>query len=211
VWTEQELSGSTFRIRVIDAQTWQTVVDVSSPRLGAHQVVWVPTFSPDERLLAFGSRSGGAVGVLDLQTKQVLWHLGEDRWAWDIAWCPDGRSFFASDGMCRIQRYDARTGEVLWSEPMEIVPGTPLVPQLSRVYAHPQALDISPDGRYLACAVYPTCEVIVWEVASGERVKTVKAWKTPIDQALIFDWDSKGLWGAGALDTKLKYVPLDLP
>jgi len=212
VWTERERAADvdTFRLRVVRADSWQVIADIVAPLVStSYQVVGTLGFSPDERLLAFGSWSGkDSIGVLDLDAKHVLWQLGEGTGAWDIAWCPDSRSFFVSDGMCRIQRYDARTGEVLWSEAMETVHQWPWA---YPVYAHPQALDISPDGRYLACAIYPTCEVIVWEVASGKRVKTLKAWKTPIYQALFFDWDSKGLWGAGALDTKLKYVPLNLP
>ena len=69
------------------------------------------------------------------------------------------------------------------------------------------AVDVSPDGKYVAVGTDYTTRAIVWDVASGDCLKSVDVSKYPVG-ALFFSNDSRGFWAAGTLDKQLRYWPL---
>jgi WD40 repeat protein len=165
--------------------------------------------APDGKRVAFATRSGvGSLGVIEIETGQLAWCKEMSDIIGDVAWHPDGGSVFV--GTCRggVERHDAQTGELLerWGTltfPTDggMFPGTPTVTG----YANLLALDVSPDGKYLAVDTDGSLGVVVYDIAAGAEFKRIEISKYPIEQALFFSADSKGIWAAGSSDRQLKY------
>jgi len=206
VWVEQQhpMRGNTFRMRVADARSGKIIADVVAPLVYPRtQTITALTIAPDEQTVAFGSWDGGAaVGVVDVKNKKVLWHKKQEPLGgtWKIAYCPDSKSFFTTDDCGQLTRYETSTGKVLSTFVVKLPALTPWGEQARESLL---AVDVSPDGKYVAAGTDYTRQVIIWEIASGKRVKTLKVSKYPVG-VLFFSEDGKGIWAAGTCDKKLR-------
>lgn len=209
-WVEQQVyDAKTFRLKVVDVKTGTVTCDVRAPLLApGYQEVECLAFSPDGETVAFGSSTGKpGVGLVDLKAQEVLWHqVPQPRGGvWRIAFHPDSESFYTSDSRGQLSRYATRSGELLWRATVE-VPGRS--PWGAQAMERLLALDVSPDGKYVAVGTDYSQTILMWDIASGERVARIGRFETPVESALVFSADSKGIWAAGSQDRRVRYFPL---
>jgi WD40 repeat protein len=101
-----------YRVTVADLRTGKMTAQVTVPILNGGREVMEPiAVSPDELKAAVGSCSGGhSVGVIDLRSQKLLWQKSVPGGVWAIAFHPDGGSFFTTDDVGQVRRYDTATG-----------------------------------------------------------------------------------------------------
>jgi WD40 repeat protein len=208
-WVEEDREAEEFVVFVADAELLEPAAQVRGTLLYRDQVIGELRFSRDEKLLAFSAHTGEtSLGVIDVEGERLLWHRNpaEDANIRTVAFSADGRHLF-STSTSRLACYDAESGDTVWSDAPQfhvfnIFTGS--VPTHHQLHA----LDVSPDGRLVAASTFYRNEVFVWDAQTGERLGKLDVSDYPIEQALFFDPSGKGLWGAGSLDTKLKYYPV---
>ena len=113
---------------------------------------------------------------LHLLTNQELHTLrGHGNWVMDVVFSPDGRRLASGsdDGTAKV--WDATTGrELITLQGQKLSePGANIVRQVQ----------FSPDGTRLVSANLQ--EVIVWDLANGKQLLTVKALNNPVDRRLF--------------------------
>ena len=156
-------------IIICDAKNGEKLKTLEGHSTTVTSVSW----SPDEKYLASGSYDNTVI-IWDaksgekLQTKEVHHDYGEY-----VCWSPDGKYLASSLEDGNIIICDAKSGEKLKT----------LEGHLGRVYS----VCWSPDGKYLASGStktikgkyfwndYTYCgEIIIWDVNSGEKLKTLE-------------------------------------
>jgi len=214
-WVEQmsqtiSYRPQTFRLRCVDVRTGASQLDLEVPLVEPQvQRIGDLAISPDRKTIAFGGSQGEpAVGVVDIEKGAVLWNTAVPMprgGVWMLAFCPDSRSFYATDNCGQLTRYETRTGRILWQTGVAVPALTPWGDQaMERLLA----VDVSPDGAHVAVGTDYTCKVIVWEVSSGKLVGEIQVSKWPIESVLVFSHDGKGIWAAGSQDRSIRYFPI---
>ncbi|MHC4715221.1 MAG: hypothetical protein ACYTAN_18445 [Planctomycetota bacterium] len=200
-WTAQggvshgTLDESVFRIRMASVDSGELLMDIEAKKLYDHQRFFYVDVDPSNKMIAFASSQGkAAIGVVDASSKTMLWLKAIPGIPYGVAVHPDGKSVF-SGAAHGVGRFDSETGEQLSTWPV----GAP---------ARLLAVDVSPDGKYVAIDTEGAQGVAVFEVATGKVVKKIRASKYPIEKALFFSADSKGIWAAGSMDQTLKYFKI---
>ena len=196
-WTEQQWGyyATAFRCRVVEVASGKSFVDMKVPLIapGLEQLS-TETITHDASLMAFGGSAWLPVaGVLDVAHKRVLWHKDLDEAVCCMVFSPDAKRLFVGDSRGGVTCYEAETGKVIWSD---------LENQhwLSEV-------DVSPDGRIVAAGCPLKCSILLWNAASGRRLRALKVWKWGDAESVRFSHDGRGLWLQYG-DTRLQYVPL---
>jgi len=151
--------------------------------------------SPDGTILA--RTSGEVVELRDTKSGRLKHRLkGHTDWVASLAFSPDGRTLASGSGM---------------PEGIGDVPSTWFFPEIilwdvdtgkakhtlegydSKVYA----LDISPDGKTVACGVDDST-VMLWDLRTGELKRTLKGHDCPLD-SVAFSPDGKTLASGGGM------------
>jgi WD40 repeat protein len=220
-WVEEpdrfSVRGDMFAIRAIDCVSGSLVLDIDVPKLrrGASMESMggcALAISPDGSTFAFGTaHTARTLGVLDLNAKKVIWYrINAEHGPYAIVYHTDGKSFFTSNTDGTVARYDTQSGALLskWG-PLTFPSGGGIFPvPVGSAHARLLAIDVSPDGKYLAVDTEASLGVVVYDIATGAEFKRIRASKYPIEGALFFSADSKGIWAGGTADRQLKYFKL---
>jgi WD40 repeat protein len=209
-WLEQYFLADHFVFRVLDVEKKTLICDMSIPipyeyfSLAGAKIA----FSPNGTRVAFSSYGGGgAVGMIDLAAKKVLFCTEKNRTPYDICFHRDGKTIFTSSIDGYVTQYDGETGAVAGEfGPLTFrtAGGLPHLPAVN-AQARLSALDVSPDGNYLAVDADAPIGVVVFEVATRNELSRIQASEYPVERCLFFSADSKGFWVAGSQDHQLKY------
>lgn len=168
-------------------QVWETASGKKKAHVKAHEVSCL-AWSPDSRMIAFGTR-----GVADLGTLVVVnWQQGESgkvtipmrQFPRDIAWTADGKTLAVGSRDYTI---------CLWPLAQAL---TAQKPQLLRGHKDEVfAVAFSPDGKLLASGGGDNV-IRLWDMATGKSVRTLRGHIGRIN-ALAFSPDGKTLASAG--------------
>jgi WD40 repeat protein/tRNA A-37 threonylcarbamoyl transferase component Bud32 len=168
------------------ARLWDAHTGRSLHELKGHtDSVWTVAFSPDGTRLTTGSLDSTA-RLWDARTGQPLHELkGHRRVVNGVAFSPDGARLATTsyDGTARL--WDVQTGELLH--------------ELKDLGAIALGAAFSPDGTQLTTTL--NNDVIVWNVATGERVPDAKP-TDPLDSNRSPD----GRWQALVVDSRVFLV-----
>lgn len=178
-----------FVFRVWDLKTGE---QVSGP-WGHSHAIYAVTVSPDGRRLASGDWDG-VVKLWELASGREVRTLkmwpGEDKLVRELAFLPDGqRLLVASDGWDGLQCWDIRSGKEVLS--FEDCPTSV------------KYLKVTSDGRR-ALSSSQGGHVIVWDLATGEEIRTLTGWptETPTIRAVAFSPDGRLALSAGGCDVE---------
>lgn len=209
-WTEEywerihELDE--FRLKVADLQHKEVILNLTVKKENVYQKVSQLVFSPDETRLAFGAWEGASgAGCASVSEGRILWQTSEHGGGWRIAFCPDGKTFFTILGSTLL-RFETETGRMIWSTEVECADVW-----WTHGYDRLQALDVSPDGRYVAVFAEFQRKAMVWEVASGKLVRQLRVAQRSGEGELFFDRQMRGLWVAGPGENQLRLVRVEWP
>ena len=163
----------------VETIVWQTIQAVDS--------VTSVTFSPDGRLLAWGSVHS-TVELWDVAkgklVKTLEWQGGEVN---SVAFSPDGR--LLASGSNTIRLWDVATGKQIKTLVSEF-------PYDGLVYC----VTFSSDGRLLASAINQYA--VIWDVTTGKQIETLEAlWEAMIN-SVAFSPDGN-LLASGSNDTNV--------
>jgi WD40 repeat protein len=123
---------------------WDVVAGKEVPRPGGHTgELRSLAFSPDGRRLVSAGRDP-SIRLWDLETgKPIREFPGIRIEVFGVAFSPDGQRLAASDDK-GVRMYDAGTGQLLWSLPLNT--------RFSDGAGIPYSVSFSPDGRRLAAS-----------------------------------------------------------
>jgi WD40 repeat protein len=212
-WIQQPSKKRFFRLRAADCLTGQVHVDLKINTIfsgsSMERMYGGLALSPNGRVAAFGTCSAArTLGAADLATGKLLWYRkNPEGGPWAIAFHPDGESFFIGTQGGWVVRYETASGKMLsrWG-PITFKTDAGFLPRpTATAHARLLAIDVSPDGKYLAVDTEASHGVVIYDIATGSEFKKIRASEYPIEQALFFSADSKGIWAAGSGDTQLKY------
>jgi WD40 repeat protein/serine/threonine protein kinase len=134
--------------------------------------------SPDNRWLAYGSYSNGAITIRDLLTGGLVKSLGEVGQLATMEFSRDGRLFAACGAERKVKVWKTDGVKVLWTleQPDVII-----------------ALRFSPDGRRLATG---SADARIWDLATGKVVYTFAGHKVRVTD-VDFSPDGRAVASAG--------------
>ncbi len=133
-------------------------------------------YSPDgTRLLVAGL--AGVVSILDAGDYEEVLRVQAEG-ALDALWLPGGKRFAVAEGAGDVSVWSAETGERLTALPVLLG-------------GEPYSIDISPDGRWLACSGMPKW-VAVWDLSTEEMVHELGGFGDSVGD-VSFSPDSKRL------------------
>jgi WD40 repeat protein len=192
-------------------------------------------YSPDGKLLAVASSSQAVPGsayvlLFDVQSGRFLRRFtGLTRWAYTVAFSPDGKTLAAGGWDGTIWLWEVATGRPLrtLSGHGELVTMVAFGPdgntlascgddhkvrlwqihdgkEKNVLHSHRAAVSsvaFSPDGKFLASGSWDK-KVIVWNAVTGERVRGLP--DPEFNQRLTVAFSPDGKWLAGGSDTLLK-------
>ncbi|MHC4714694.1 MAG: WD40 repeat domain-containing protein [Planctomycetota bacterium] len=213
VWIEDSRKQRSFRLRTASVATKEILSDLEVPKTGSMERMGCGlAVSHDGTKVALGTSDGAfTLGVADLTAGKVLWYgKNSEAGPQKIAFHPDGESFFISTQNGWVVRYETASGRILsrWG-PITFKTTAGFLPRpTATAHARLLAIDVSPDGKYLAVDTEGSHGVIIYDIATGMELKRIRVSQYPIEQALFFSSDSKGIWGAGSSERQLKYFKI---
>jgi WD40 repeat protein len=215
-WLQQPREKGFFRLRVADCATGQMTVDLKIRTIfsgsSMERMHGALAISPDGGIAAFGAcMASNTLGAANLTEGKVLWYVSNpDPGPRAIAFHSDGESFFISTQNGWVVRYETASGRILsrWGPITFKTNGGFPGPATATAHARLLAIDVSPDGKYLAVDTEASQGVVIYDIANGAELKRIRASQYPIEQALFFSADSKGIWAAGSVDNQLKYFKI---
>jgi WD40 repeat protein len=172
------------QLTVWDTTTWKKVWTRPT---GGHAVA----FSPDERLLASGSRGPNyMVRLWDVATGQERHTLpGHTWWIYGLAISPDGRNLASASHDSSVRLWDPETGAAVKTPPL-------------RHFGPAKGVAFSPDGLYLASAGQDRT-VKIWDTATWREWRTLR---DPTGGILSVAWSPDGrrlAWGGTDATVKI--------
>jgi len=208
-------------VRAADCMTGELVLDKKVRRLESHQTFNHLAVAPDGSSLVFANDTSGVFSriAIDLKSKDLLWNsrieitntVGGDI-PNTLVYHPDGKSFYSDRGL--VNRIDVLTGKDISKWGPVTYKGHGAIDKkvidrrLITGNAELLAMDVSPDGKYVAVDTNGICGTVVFDVATGKEFKRIRTTQWPVEQPLFFSADSKGIWVAGTQDKVLKYFKI---
>lgn len=147
--------------------------------------------SPNGRILAFGTKNGGIISLLEVNTGKLFKNLegqGHSDAVGAAALSFDSKILASATENSKVNLWDMASGRLIYK----------LEGQTERV----NAVTFSPDGKILASGGRDKT-VRLWDVTTGRPLKTLLGHSYPID-AIAISPDSKTLASGGFIDGTVK-------
>jgi hypothetical protein len=215
-WIEDHGRSKHFQLRVADCASGKLLADMQVTKIAGGGEIYESfglgelKISPDGKRVAFVTRETySTIGTADIESGEILWFI-KVRSAGSIAFSPDSQSVYVIAST--IVRRDCLTGSVISSAPAPVrtFKGSGGMGLPIKVDITPAVLNatLSPDGKFLAFDTSAMNGITICEMATGTEVDKIKVSAWPVEEALAFSRDSKGIWAAGAQDRHLRYFPI---
>ncbi|MCX7914338.1 MAG: PDZ domain-containing protein, partial [Thermodesulfovibrionales bacterium] len=165
--------------KTLSEKIYLPIESVATPKLlkilsGHSESVYSCVFSPDGKHLASGGQDKKVI-LWDVETGKVFTSLeGHTKWIIAVIFSPDGKLLATRSGDETVKIWDVKTGKELQTLQLYSFDGS-----------RRTSIQFSPDSKLLATA--DGKKAILWDVATGRKLKTFDDIKTPASVAFSPD------------------------